>query len=99
MRYQIQLEDRMLVDEFRQNPYGRHSPGLLRILNRMRCVPLDGKYVLVCTKPFREWKLAVHGNRQRPIEILHDHVFTSREEAEWAVFKLRWKALTGEELN
>ena len=42
MRYQIQPEDRMLVDEFRQNPYGRHSPGLLRILNRMRGAPLDG---------------------------------------------------------
>lgn len=99
MRYQIQPEDRMLVDEFRQNPYGRHSPGLLRVLNRMRAAPMDGKHILVCTKPFAEWKLAIHGDRQRPIEILHDQVFTSREAAEWAVFKLRWKALTGEELN
>jgi hypothetical protein len=26
-------------------------------------------------------------------------VFRSREEAEWAVFRMRWKEITGEELN
>ena len=51
------------------------------------------------SRPFREWKLARHGGRKRPIEIYPNQVFHSREEAEWAVLKLRWQELTGEELN
>ena len=35
------------------------------------------------------------GNRGKPFEILDQYRFTSREEAEWAVFRLRWEALTG----
>lgn len=99
MPYRIRPEDRLLIDEFRKAPLGKHGPDLLRVLNTLRSTPLDGRYILVCTRPFREWKLARHGGRRRPIEILHDHVFTSREEAEWAVFRLRWKEQTGEDLN
>lgn len=100
MPYQITAEDRIHVAEFRARPFGRHSPDLQRILNAMRGGPLAGKYVLVCTRPFREWKLARHPGRPGlPIEVVDGPVFASREEAEWAVFKLRWKDLTGEDLN
>jgi hypothetical protein len=100
MPYTIRPEDRIHVAEFRERPYGRHSPDLQRILNVMRGSPLKGRYVLVCTRPFRDWKLARHpGVRGRPVEIVEGHVFRSRAEAEWAVFRLRWKDLTGEELN
>ena len=100
MPYTIRPEDRLLVDEFRQRPHAKHSPDLQRVLNVMRSTPLaEGRYILVCTKPYREWKLARHGGRKRPIEILQDEVFFSREAAEWAVFKRRWKELTGEDLN
>jgi hypothetical protein len=100
MPYSIRPEDRIHVAEFRERPHGRHSPDLQRILNVMRGTPLKGRYVLVCTRPFREWKLARHpGERGRPIEILDHPPFASREAAEWVVFRLRWKELTGEELN
>jgi hypothetical protein len=99
MPYQIRPEDRIHIGEFRERPFARHSPDLQRILNAMRATPLEGRYILVCTRPFREWKLARHSGRKRPIELFHDRVFHSREEAEWAVFKLRWKEITGEELN
>ena len=69
---------------FRDRPLAKHGPELQRILNAMRSTPLEGRYILVCTRPFREWKLARHGGRKRPIEILHDHVKTrpaSREPA------------------
>ena len=99
MPYQIRPEDRIHIGEFRERPFARHSPDLQRILNAMRATPLEGRYILVCTRPFREWKLARHGGRKRPIELFHDRVFHSREEAEWAVFKLRWREITGEELN
>ena len=66
----------------------------------LRGGPLAGKYVLVCTRPFEEWVLARHpGECGKPIELLPEHRFSSREEAEWAVFRMRWKQHTGEELN
>jgi hypothetical protein len=100
MTYRIRPEDREWVDEFRQNPIGRHSPQLQRILNTLRAGPMEGRYVLFCRKPFEEYVLARHpGRRDRPLELLEDHVFASREEAEWAVFKLRWKEHTGEDVN
>jgi hypothetical protein len=100
MPHRIRPEDRIHVAELRERPHGRHSPGLQRILNVMRGTPLEGRYVLVCTRPFREWRLGRHpGARGRRIEIVEGHVFRSREEAEWAVFRLRWKELAGEELS
>ena len=101
MAYRIDpRRDRDLVDEFRQRPIGHHSPNLQRVLNTLRGGPLAGKYVLVCTRPFQEWVLARHpGERGKPIELLREHIFTSKEEAEWAVFRLRWKEHTGEDLN
>ena len=100
MPYTIQPEDRIHVDEFRQRPMGPHSPGLLRVLNRMRGGPMAGRYILVCTRPFAEWRLALHpGDRAKPIQMIDGYVFTSREEAEWAVFRMRWRALTGDDLN
>ena len=100
MAYQITAEDRVHIDEMRQQPIGAHSPGLQRVLNRMRTGPLKGKYVLICTKPFREWVLARHsGKAGVPMQLLPDQVFTSLEAAEWLVFRLRWKELTGEDVN
>ena len=100
MPYRIGRDDRQWVDAFRQNPMGPHSPNLQRVLNTLRGGPLRGKYVLVCTRPHREWVLARHpGARGEPIELLPVHTFTSKEEAEWAVFRLRWREHTGEELN
>ena len=101
MAYQIDpRRDREVVDEFRKNPIGHHSPNLQRVLNTLRGGPLAGKYVLVCTRPFAEWTLARHpGERGEPIELLTEHRFASREAAEWEVFRLRWKAHTGEDLN
>jgi branched-chain amino acid transport system permease protein len=91
--------DREWVDEFRKCPVGPHSPQLRRVLNTLRGGPLAGRYVLVCTKPYREWVLARHpGARGKPFEILEQR-FSSREEAEWAVFRLRWKEDTGQDLN
>jgi hypothetical protein len=101
MAYQIRPgADRDCVDEFRQNPIGQHSPNLQRILNTLRGGPLAGKYVLLCTKPFEEYVLARHsGQRGQPLEILPEHTFKTREEAEWFVFRARWKEHTGEDLN
>ncbi|MEZ5666338.1 MAG: hypothetical protein R3F55_02685 [Alphaproteobacteria bacterium] len=99
MPYKITQWDRQWVDEMRQNPMGPHSPNLQRVLNTLRAGPAKGRHVLVTRKPFAEWVLAVHQGYGKPFRILEDQVFTDRAAAEWHVFKLRWKAHTGEDLN
>jgi branched-chain amino acid transport system permease protein len=37
--------------------------------------------------------------REEPIAVEASPVFTSREEAEWEVFRRRWLKLTGEAIN
>jgi hypothetical protein len=88
-----------LALEFKQKPYGRHSADLQRILNRMRAEPFEGHYVLVRETRLGPWKLAMFGRRPQDPLTFTGHVFSSHAEAEWTVFKLRWKRLTGEELT
>jgi hypothetical protein len=88
-----------LAREFKARPFGIHSAELQRVLNRMRSAPLAGNWCLVCLKPHREWSLARFGATSGdPVEILGP-IFTSPAEAEWHVFRLRWKELTGTELR
>ena len=88
---------RDLIEEFRRRPIGEHSGDLQRLLNLMRNEPLQGKYVLLCTSPGL-WTLAqLSGIRGAPVRPIPQQVFHSREEAEWAVFRLRWQRLTGRE--
>jgi len=86
-----------LAREFKSRPYGEHSPDLQYVLNVMRRPSADEFHVLVMTKPHEQWTLA----RMRPGAVappaLTNIVFTSSQEAEWHVFRLRWKALTGQE--
>ena len=101
MAYRIDPQsDRVYIEEFRQNPIGRHSPGLQRVLNTMRFDPTGRQVILVWRKPFREWVLGeMPAARAEPLAIEDEPVFASREQAEWEVFRRRWKALTGENIN
>jgi hypothetical protein len=98
--YDLTPEDRLSIDEFRQRPIGPHSPNLQRILNRMRGAPNAGKYCLICTRPFAEWQLArMSGRRGVPPTPIPGEIFTDLAAAEWAVFRRRWRELTGEDIN
>lgn len=103
--YRIDPERTDLAAEFRENIYGRHSGELQRVLNRMRFGDAGGRYVLIADKarrpaaPAGGWILARMGQRRAdPIIPIPGHFFHTLEEAEWAVFKLRWKDITGREL-
>nr|WP_298684685.1 hypothetical protein [uncultured Dongia sp.] len=87
-----------LAQEFKRKPFGRHSADLQRILNRMRSEPFEGHYVLLRDGRFGPWKLAQLGRRPQDPMTLTGHIFDDRHQAEWAVFKLRWQRLTGQEL-
>ncbi len=92
---------RDLVEAFNENPNGPHSPELQRLVNALRFqMDTTGKYVVVTTKPHEEWTLAqLPGTRDTPMIMHHDQVFTSLDDAERAIFKLRWEAVTGEKLD
>ena len=98
--YKIDPSRKDLVEEFRANPVGHHSADLQQMLNVVRADPFPGKYVLLCVKPHQEWILGrLSGVRGDPVEVLDDQVFTRAEDAEWEVFRRRWKTLTGEDLD
>jgi len=93
----IDQNRRDLVETFLANPRGPHSPELQRLVSELRFDKfMKDKYVVVCTKPHQEWTLAqLPGERGKSIRLHEDQVFTNLEDAERAVFKLRWEASTG----
>jgi hypothetical protein len=87
-----------LAQEYRANPYGRHSADLQRILNRMRSAPFAGRHVLVQERNDMPYRLARLGSTPSdPLNYTGD-TFVTLPEAEWAVFKLRWRELFGTDL-
>ena len=96
--YEIDPSRLDLAEEFRRKPYGRHSAELQRVLNRMRTEPFEGHYVLVREGRFGPFKLGCFGRKPADPITFTGVVFQNRLEAEWAVFKLRWKRLTGRDL-
>jgi hypothetical protein len=88
-----------LAREFLARPFGGHSVELQQILHLMRSGPIAGRHFLFMTKPHAEWTLARMSGDLPLRPILTGTVFTDIAEAERHVFKLRWRALTGEELK
>ena len=85
-----------LAQEFRKQPHGRHSADLQRILNRMRGEPFAGRYILVQERKDQPYRLAQLGATPLdPISYTGD-TFVTLTEAEWAVFKLRWRRHFGD---
>jgi hypothetical protein len=98
--YRLDPSRKDLAAEFRRQPIGHHSEELRQVLNLFRAEPMEGKYCLIVTKPYKEWTLArLSGRRGVGPVLMHNHVFTSIEDAEWHVFKLRWAKYTGKELD
>ncbi len=87
-----------LAREFRAQPFGGHTPALQELLALMRTGPIEGRHFLWLSKPHKEWTLARMSDTRPLKPILIGPSFTSLEEAEWHVFKLRWEQLTGHTL-
>ena len=97
--YQFDSSRTDLAREYKAKPFGEHSPDLQYLLNLMRLPGEAPFYLLVATEANQRWTLAIKqpGTLQPP--RLTNTVFTDLEAAEWAVFKLRWKALGGAEIE
>jgi N,N-dimethylformamidase len=87
-----------LALEFKRRPFGPHSPELQAVLNVLRGSRHCQNLLLVCTRPHAEWILAEKQPGGRPPRLFPDRTFTSREEAEWHAFQIRWEAVTGHAL-
>lgn len=99
-RYRIDATDLPFAREFLDAPIGYHSPGLQRVLNRMRGADWSFKYVLVVEERHSRWRLAkLPRKRGSPVEIVEDVVFTNLLDAERDIFRRRWKDLTGQDLD
>ena len=98
--YEIDPNRTDLAEEFRNNIRGPHSEELRYVLHRMRALPIKGKYVLLTKTNYREWVIGqLTGRRGEPARVVDERVFNDLDEAEWKVFKLRWRDLTGQELQ
>jgi len=86
-----------LIAEHRRAPLGNHSDPLKRVLNLIRRTAPNGKYVLVCTKPFRQWRIArLSGMRGLRPAFVDDRSFNTEAKAMHAVFLLRIGELTSD---
>ena len=80
-----------IIEEHRHTPVGKHSDELERVLTYLRKhhLEMEGKYILVCTKPHEEWRIAaITGEPDKP-PVLLDDTFTNRFEAEHGLFMKR----------
>jgi len=85
---------RELIRRFRFNPMGPYDAELQSVLLPLRNVAAAGKHALMRLPRRDGWTLVRLGGRGRPVEILGG-CWTSRAEAEWAVFRARWQTLHG----
>jgi branched-chain amino acid transport system permease protein len=79
-----------LIAEHRRDPRGSHSDSLKRVLNYFRRSSALTPYVVVCTQPFRQWRVArVTGIRgERPV-FVDQQIMRSEAEAMHAIFLKR----------
>ncbi len=96
--YKVDPDALHLAQEFKAKPIGKHSAELQKVLHLFRGAAQKDKHVLVCTEPHKRWVLGqLTGGRGEPVRMTN-HVFDKLEDAEWHVFKLRWKKYTGRDL-
>lgn len=83
------LLTRKIIAEHKRDPVGIHSDALDRALNYFRRPNMLDHYVIVCTRPFKQWRVArmtgVPG--QGPV-FADERAYNSEAKAAHAVFLL-----------
>ena len=84
------LVTKKLIAEHKRDPVGIHSDALDRVLNYFRRPNLLDELVIVCTRPFKQWRVArmtgVPG--QAPV-FVDERSYNSEAKAAHAVFVMR----------
>jgi hypothetical protein len=85
-----------LIEEHARKPLGQHSDALERVLQYFRRQPQAGKYIIVATKPWEEYRIGVFSGQRGPLaSILDDEKYATEEEAMHGVFLRRVRDLRG----
>ena len=62
----------------------------LFVLNNRRYGPIPGAYMVMCTKPSKEWCVGqLNADRSKPFILFDDKVFSSPEEAQKEAEKIK----------
>ena len=62
----------------------------LFVLNNRRYGPIPGAYMVMCTKPGKEWCIGqLNADRAKPFVLFEDKVFSSAEEAQKEAEKMK----------
>lgn len=82
-----------IIEEHKNSPIGHHSDDLERVLIYLRKHhgQMAGKYILVCTIPHQEWRVAENTGRRKEPPVLLEEKYTDRYEAEHGIFLKRLK--------
>lgn len=96
--YQFDKSRIDLAEEFKANPYGHHSPDLQYLLNLMRRPTDEPFHVLVVVTPYKCWRLATIKPGAKTLPEYTELEFKRLEDAEWHVFRERWRKFADEEL-
>ncbi len=84
------LLTKKIIAEHKRDPVGIHSDALDRVLTYFRRPNLLGRYVIVCTRPFKQWRVArITGARGQAPEFIDDRTYNSEAKAAHAVFLMR----------
>lgn len=80
-----------IIAEHRERPVGKHSDDLERVLIHLRKnhMEMGGKYIIVCTRPHEEWRLAVLSGVPGVPPSLTEEAFPDRFQAEHGLFLRR----------
>ena len=79
-----------VIAEHQRDPRGHHSDTLKRILDYFRRSSVLTPYVVICSEPFREWRVArLSGVRGQAPVFVDEQTFKSETEAIHAVFLKR----------
>ncbi len=86
----LPLITRKIIAEHKRGPLGPHSDALSRVLNYIRRRSPHGKCVVVCTRPFKQWRVArLPGVRGQPPVFVDDKTYNSEAKAMHVLFLMR----------
>lgn|SRR6186997_2540278 len=86
-----------LASQFKAAPFGPYSADLQKLLQLLRWGFARGRTIIICTKPYQEWRLGRMGpQRGMKVEISDTDVFSDYGAAAWACFRARWQEVVGQ---
>lgn len=84
------LLTKKLIAEHKRDPMGLHSDALNRVLSYFRRPNRLERYVIICTRPFKQWRVArVSGMAGQGPMFADERSYNSEAKAAHAVFLMR----------